>query len=102
MKRKEEAMHEVYGYGPGTCGMCQHFARISAGNHTNLFKCRAYGYTNSEATDWKKSSLACGLIDKPIDGLTPLIEVLKHESKKNTNAPVQGQIDMFGRIYDGE
>ena len=95
MKKKDEAMREVYGIEAGVCGDCPHFVNFFAGNK-KLFKCKGYGVTSSEATDWKKSAIACGLFTSSIDGLVPLIEQMKHKKKFDANKPVEGQIDMFG------
>lgn len=61
--KKIDAMHHFYGYGNGLCGECPHFVRRQYDK--TYFKCSVYGTSHSEASDWRKSYIACGLIDKP-------------------------------------
>ena len=63
----------------------------------NYYKCRAYGVSATESTDWNVSNIACGLFDKPLSPLhTPVGEQLKHAGKREPDKPIAGQIDMFG------
>lgn len=62
--RKIDAMHHYYGYGCGTCESCPHF-QDKGWYDKHYFKCRVYGTSNAESTDWRKGYTACGLIDKP-------------------------------------
>ena len=98
--RKIAAMHKYYGEANGkTCGQCPWLYRVTGYNRA-WYKCAAYGNSNSEATDWAKRWNACGLIDGDINGLTPMVEILKHASRKEPEQPLKGQVDMFGGIYD--
>lgn len=97
MKRKIEAMHEEYGTYPGLCKYCPHFRRYMTPSRRNVLKCRAYGVTRSEATDWCANWPACGLFDKRFPRLSeyvPMIERLKHAKRKKPEGPVEGQISM--------
>lgn len=67
MKRKIEAMREIFGKGQGKCGECSHFVRFRYNTRT-LQKCEVYGMTSSEASDWAQRWEACGLKDKPYAG----------------------------------
>lgn len=53
-------MHGQHGPGPAgqTCGGCQHLVKI--GYHRTYFKCRRYGVTSSQASDWRAKWPACG------------------------------------------
>lgn len=98
--RKITAMHNHYGVvNEKNCGQCPWLYR-SCGYGKSWYKCAAYGNSNSEATDWRKKWTACGLIDGDINGLAPMLEILKHESRKEPEKPLKGQIDMFGGVYD--
>ena len=62
MLRKIEAMHSLFGTDPShRCADCDHLC--SHLYNRRYYKCEIYGDSNSEATDWAKSWVACGLID---------------------------------------
>lgn len=97
--RKLAAMHKEHGRAYGyKCVDCPWLSRVQ-GHTKGYYKCAAYGRSSSEATDWAKSWDACGLIDKSIDGLTPMVERLKHE-KRFVDKPIKGQLDMFGGVVE--
>ena len=100
--RKITAMHKEYGKAHGLkCVDCPslHCREFRSGRR--VYKCKAYGDSCAESTDWAKSWPACGLHDKPLpDGHVPLIERLKH-SKRVDNRPVDGQVSMFGGNENG-
>ena len=102
MKRKIEAMHKMFGYsnkmfhygnkmfhyGNNQCANCNHFLTYGWRGR-NYFKCEIYGISNSEATDWRNSYIACGLFNKE----TPeknIYKSLQHNHK--TEGPIDGQI----------
>lgn len=64
MVRKIEAMHRLFGVEPEhKCGECSNL--ISERYHDKTYrKCKVYGVTNSEASDWAKKYEACGLFNK--------------------------------------
>ena len=66
MLRKIDAMYHYYGrdHANRKCEECEHLIH---GNYHDkgYYKCTVYGCSHSEATDWRKSYHACGLIDKP-------------------------------------
>lgn len=88
--RKIDAMHHYYGHGCGKCESCPHF--MYKGIYDNhYFKCRVYGDSASEATDWRKSYDACGLIDKPF----PADEIRIVERiiiTRRDDTPIDGQM----------
>lgn len=68
--RKIELMYKRFGKTvEDKCEECQHFCKDRY-NDGILQKCKVYGLTHSEATDWKQSYDACGLFpDKLYDGI---------------------------------
>lgn len=93
LNKKIDAMHNHYGYSDGICGDCPHFVRFRY--HDNvLLKCRAYGLSHSEATDWRVKWPACGLKGKslPADYM-PVFDLVKG-LKECLCEQVKGQISM--------
>lgn len=91
--RKIKAMYRFYGMDPNkrVCIECDH---IVCGEYhgKRYYKCKVYGCSHSEATDWKKSYTACGLINKPFpDGDKRIIDVLKHDRAKE-EVQLEGQL----------
>lgn len=74
-KRKLPAMHEVYGTQPQhKCRDCCNLIVYASGKRM-FYKCKAYGDTASQATDWGVNYLACGMFNVPMgDNMLPLIE----------------------------
>ena len=89
-ERRIEAMHILFGKSPGTCKECEHF-RGSVGSYK---KCKIYGISSSEATDWAMKWPACGLKNKPYSGDRPIIEVLKHAKKEQLQVQCEGQMEL--------
>lgn len=94
--RKIDAMHYYYGRGVGRCEDCPHF--IKHVWDRNYYKCLVYGASNAESTDWRKSWPACGLIDKPFPGGDTRV-VARITADRQTEMPIDGQLDMFGGEY---
>lgn len=91
--QKIAAMHNEYGKANGyKCGDCPWLHRVRSYGKS-WYKCPYYGESNSQATDWSKSWTACGLHDKCINGITPLVKRI--EAKRAENEPIDGQISMF-------
>lgn len=99
MARKIEAMHARFGILPDKrCEDCCHL--IKGRYHTMyLRKCEVYGATHSEASDWRKKYVACGLFNKPWNG-GEIIRVVQSENAKQRRldeiVPLKGQIEMEG------
>ena len=65
--RKIELMHSRFGVDPEH--KCSECSNLSTWRYDRVYyKCDCYGASNSEATDWKKSNVACGLFNKEYDG----------------------------------
>lgn len=97
--RKIEAMYSMFGVFVGkTCKECPHL--IQHCNHgANYYKCRIYGESYSEATDWRLKWTACGAFDKVADGnASPIYKRLQYvriEKPDRPTIPVsEGQITM--------
>ena len=93
--RKIDAMHHYYGrdHCGRKCSECDHLIHGEYHNRT-YYKCTVYGCTHSEATDWRKSYPACGLVDHDFpEHDKRIIDVLKHDRIKKTEQ-IRGQMTM--------
>lgn len=94
--RKIALMHRIFGTaGDHVCRECSNFVNGKYNDRT-LCKCRVYGLTHSEATDWAGRWLACGAFNREI-GRGPVVREVIPERKKQEadNTPIEGQIS-FG------
>lgn len=100
--RKIAAMHKEYGKSYGNkCAGCPSLICREFRSGRRVYKCKAYGDSCADSTDWAKSWPSCGLYGKSLpDGHVPLIERLKH-SRRFENQPIEGQISMFGGNENG-
>lgn len=93
---KIDAMHTQYGKRSGKlCKDCDYLCSYTA--NRRWYKCRMYGVSSSEATDWRLSYVACGLIDHPgqeIDPRYTVLERLKREPPRSCRVVLDGQIEM--------
>lgn len=91
--RKWERMQKKFGLSTaGNCKGCAHFVRYEHHGRT-YSKCKIYGISASEATDWKGSAKACGLYPgKPYNGGAVVREV---ERKKKQPENIDGQLSLF-------
>ena len=93
--RKIDLMHRILGVSEGhTCRECSNFVKGKYHDRT-LCKCRVYGMTHSEASDWAGRWLACGAFNRDI-GRGPVIREVIPERKKQEaeNTPIEGQISL--------
>lgn len=94
--QKIDLMHRQFGKCDGhTCGECSNLEKYR-GNTRTYRKCKAYGVTDSEASDWAKRWLACGLFnkqwgDRPI---MRLVRPTRTDKEEMQNTPLDGQISM--------
>ena len=65
------------------CKDCDNLIKVGA-----YYKCLIYGNTHSEASDWKISNTACGMIDKDYIG-RPIIELREKREQ------IEGQLTVF-------
>lgn len=89
--RKIELMHRQFGVIEGkTCGQC---SNLTEHRYDKLYrKCKIYGETSSEASDWAKSWTACGLFGKEYSG-AQMIRIVTR-GKCNKQAELPGQIGL--------
>ena len=94
--RKIDLMHREFGkmYG-NTCGECSNLTEHRYDKR--YYKCKVYGCTSSEASDWAKKWLACGMFnrswgDKPI---MRLVRPTRKDKEEMQNAPIDGQISLL-------
>lgn len=85
-------MHRQYGESTGN--FCKDCCNIVTKFYANrYYKCKAYGESNAESTDWRLKYEACGLYNKPFETL----ELKPLNTVKNIikdNEPIEGQITM--------
>lgn len=92
MIKKIDRMHAMFGVEPcHKCGECCNFVSFRYMSKT-LRKCRAYGLTHSQASDWAKRWVACGLFDQEYTGR----KVIELTDRENLVVPLEGQMDLFG------
>lgn len=93
--RKIDLMHQLYGTKPDQrCKDCKHF--WSGLIHDYRYnKCQIYGFTNSEASDWRLKYQACGLFNKDTYVRNVINFVKPEHVKLIMNEPIDGQIDIF-------
>lgn len=98
--RKIALMHRLFGASDGhTCRECSNFAKGKYHDRT-LCKCRVYGMTHSEASDWAGRWLACGAFNRTIDRGPIIRDVVPDRKQKEAdNTPLDGQTMM--EVLDG-
>ena len=96
--RKIDLMHFCFGketqHGQHICKECSNFCSFHY-RTKRLKKCKVYGITSSEASDWANKYEACGMFNKEWNG-NPIINLVKHSSKnkKEEETPIDGQISL--------
>lgn len=92
--RKIDLMHQVFGKAePFKCRDCSNL--VCGIYHTKtLRKCKVYGLTHSEASDWALKYTACGMFNREYTGQT-IINLVKHNScRVKVDEPLEGQITL--------
>ena len=88
--RKIDLMHNEFGrYEARICAECENMVTISY-RGKKLRKCKVYGVTHSEASDWAKRWTACGMFNKAYSG-RPIIKLVR-KSSIAANEPLKNQI----------
>lgn len=94
--RKIDLMHRKFGKCEGhTCRECSNLIHIRVSNRS-LTKCKVYGETSSEASDWTQRWQACGMFNKQWDK-GPIIQLVRPVRTKKEDAqliPLDGQMSM--------
>lgn len=95
--RKIDLMHKMFGVSDHLCRECEHYSRYRYRDKPYR-KCKVYGVTASEASDWKASYQSCGLFNTPYPYKdNQIIRYVTPERKREIEAePLDGQIDLFG------
>lgn len=100
--RKIDLMHHLFG--KSEQNKCRDCSNLVCGRyHTKtLRKCRVYGLTHSEASDWTLKYTACGMFNKEYSG-HPIINLVKHNSCKikMPEEPLEGQVEMLPLLFAG-
>ncbi len=93
--RKVALMHQMFGKAEGMhiCKECSNFV-VERYHNRILRKCRVYGLTHSEASDWANKYVACGMFNKEYKGRS-VIEFVKHNRRKQEE-PMEGQLTIEG------
>lgn len=92
MIKKIGRMHALFGLDElHKCGEC---SNLVCGRYRSkiLRKCRVYGLTHFQASDWAKRWTACGMFNQEYTGR----KVIELTDQKNLVVPLEGQIDLFG------
>lgn len=95
MIRKIDEMHRRFGELPGK--RCEDCSNLIKGRYHDVYlrKCTVYGATHSEASDWRKKYVACGMFNKEWKGAM-IIRTLKHSRMpKSVEQPIDGQLDLL-------
>lgn len=95
MIRKIDEMHRRFGVlEDKRCEDCSNLVKITYSG-LNLRKCMVYGATHSEASDWRKKYVACGMFDKKWNG-PDIIRLLNYSGMPNLpEEPLDGQMDLL-------
>ena len=93
--RKIELMHQTFGIiDEKQCKDCQYFERHRY--NKTYFKCRIYGVSSSEATDWAMKYKACGAINMPKEEAKKYDGhgIIKLVRPKKIDMPIEGQLEL--------
>ena len=95
--RKIDLMHKFFGICDGhTCGECSTHVEKPYHGKMNR-KCKVYGQSNSEATDWAKRYLACGMFNKPYKGprFVERVKPTRTNQEEAQRIELEGQTSLF-------
>lgn len=96
--RKIDLMYHIFGKAGGlhTCKECSNFVQGRYHDKT-LRKCKVYGLTHSEASDWAQRYEACGMFNKEWNG-NDIIDLVRRGGVRQKDViPIEGQL-----TFDGE
>lgn len=94
--RKIELMYRLFGKTEGhTCRECSNLVKYHA-NDRPVSKCKIYGETSSEASDWVQRYQACGMFNKPWKDkpIIRLVRPSRKEREEQASAPIEGQLNI--------
>ena len=93
--RKIALMHRLFVVCEGHA--CRECSNLVKGRYHDriITKCKVYGMTHSEASDWAGRWQACGMFNKTWDKQPVMREVVPERKQKEAdNAPLEGQISL--------
>lgn len=94
--RKIDLMHRLFGKCEGhACRECSNL--VDGRYHYKILrKCKVYGMTHSEASDWTQRWEACGMFNKPWEGkpIMQLVKPTRKDKEEIQSTPLEGQISM--------
>lgn len=82
-------MHKLFGDGEGHCKECSNLGYYETSRR--YYKCKVYGVSSSDATDWRCNAICCGMKNKEYHG-NP---VYKSYSDVKPEEQVEGQLSLF-------
>ena len=91
--RKIDLMHRRFGKCEGH--VCKECSNLTSHMYDKkYYKCRVYGESYSEATDWRVSYPACGMFNKEWKGgrIVELVRSGSEFNRKRAEEPIEGQI----------
>jgi len=92
--RKIIRMHSEFGESPpNKCRDCANLLRIEHHDRTYR-KCRVYGISNAESTDWKCGYDACGMFNKPYTG-PAMMKIFNSRKGLTPDYQCEGQLSFF-------
>ena len=92
--KKIDVMHKKFGESEGNqCRTCCH---LISGQYRGKWyhKCKLYGMSLSEATDWRLKYPACGAYNVPEDKLDVWTVLEKVVRERNSEPPLEGQVKL--------
>lgn len=98
--RKIALMHRLFGVCEGhACRECNNL--VKGRYHDRILtKCKVYGMTHSEASDWAGRWQACGYFNQAINRRPIIRDVVPDRRQKETDSsPLDGQMIM--EVLDG-
>ena len=94
MIRKIDAMYARFGkHGNGKCADCPHYTRYRHRDKPYR-KCKVYGISCSEATDWTGKWDACGMFDKEYTGPANIMRRGRDFSRPVEREEIEGQMQI--------
>ena len=93
--RKIDLMHNLFGKVEQL--KCRDCSNLITGRYHDktLRKCKVYGLTHSEASDWALKYSACGLFNKEYNGPEIIKRLRSHSRRQHEDvSPLEGQMEM--------
>ena len=90
----------MFGLSPGendTCKRCSNLVEYQY--QKKYYKCKHYGKTHSEASDWKLNQRGCGLFNQEYEG-KEVIRLVRPE-KCDQEEVISGQVSLFEYLQGG-